>query len=439
MASLLRVPEVATGDTEAVLTEWSVAAGEEFDADAPLATVETAKAAAEVPAERPGVLLHQLVVAGAQVEVGQPIAVLAERGEVIDDLAATLAELGVGPQESSHAPDEDPALAQEPEEAAAPRTEVWASVPAGAQAAAREPGRERIFISPLARRLARENGLDPRDIVGSGPRGRVMRRDVEEAARARVSAGSTPVVTPVAVPTPTSAPLLEAQPSAPYVDVPHTRLRRAIARRLTESVQLAPQFTVSGRPSVERLLDLRRQLIETTGVRVSLNDLLMKAAACAHRAVPDMNVIWTEDAVRRFGSVDIALAVATERGLVTPVVRDVDRIGVLEIARRSAELVERARTSALRQSDLEGGTLSISNLGMFGTRSFTAIVNPPQAGILAVGAALPEPVAREGRVEVERVVHLTLSVDHRPVDGAIAAQWMQELVDVLEQPLRLLV
>jgi pyruvate dehydrogenase E2 component (dihydrolipoamide acetyltransferase) len=233
--------------------------------------------------------------------------------------------------------------------------------------------------------------------------------------------------------------LLEAQPSAPYVDVPHTRLRRAIARRLTESVQLAPQFTVSGRPSVERLLDLRRQLIETTGVRVSLNDLLMKAAACAHRAVPDMNVIWTEDAVRRFGSVDIALAVATERGLVTPVVRDVDRIGVLEIARRSAELVERARTSALRQSDLEGGTLSISNLGMFGTRSFTAIVNPPQAGILAVGAALPEPVAREGRVEVERVVHLTLSVDHRPVDGAIAAQWMQELVDVLEQPLRLLV
>ena len=231
---------------------------------------------------------------------------------------------------------------------------------------------------------------------------------------------------------------MRPQSEASYVDVPHTRIRKAIARRLTQSVQEAPQFTVSGRPRVDRLLGLRAELREA-GVRVSVNDLLVKAIALAHKAIPEMNVIWTDEAVRRFGAVDVAIAVATETGLVTPVLRAVDALGVAEVAAASADLVERARAGSLRQDELEGGTISVSNLGMFGTREFTAIVNPPHAAILAVGAVTDEPVAADGTVGIEKVMRLTLSVDHRPVDGAVAARWMSALVEALEQPLRLFV
>ncbi len=215
-------------------------------------------------------------------------------------------------------------------------------------------------------------------------------------------------------------------------------MRSAIAARLTQSVQTAPHFYVRGSARVDRLLELRREINDAGGVKVSVNDLVVKAVAKAHTVVPELNVIWTGDTVRHFAHVDVAVAVATEHGLVTPVVRGVDRLTVTELAAATQDLVVRAQEKRLQQSELEGGTVSVSNLGMFGTEEFAAIINPPQSSILAVGAARQEPVVVDGALAVATVLRVTLSVDHRPVDGATAARWMQSFVELLEHPARIL-
>ena len=293
------------------------------------------------------------------------------------------------------------------------------------------PG-ERVFASPLARRLAHEAGLAVAEIDGTGPRARILRRDVERVIAARSSSATSgaPAASPVARPTPAAA--------ASYVDVPHSRMRRATAERLTESKQTAPHFYLRATVRADRLLRLRSELNDGATVPVSLNDLLVKAAAAAHVRVPEMNVIWTDDAVRTFSTVDISVAVATERGLLTPVLRDVPSLTVTALAARVRDLVDRARAGRLRQDELEGGSISVTNLGMFGTEEFAAIINPPQAAILAVGAAREEAVVEDGALEVGQVLRVTLSVDHRPVDGVVAARWMADFVDLLEHPVRIL-
>jgi pyruvate dehydrogenase E2 component (dihydrolipoyllysine-residue acetyltransferase) len=223
------------------------------------------------------------------------------------------------------------------------------------------------------------------------------------------------------------------------VDVPHTRMRRAIAARLAESNREAPVFAIRGSARVDALLALRRQINATTGVPVSINDLIVAAAARAHVAVPELNAIWLPDAVRRFTDVDIAVAVATDTGLVTPVLRGVQQLTVSALASASADLVARARAGKLRQDELEGGSLTVTNLGVFGTEDFTAVINPPQAAILAVGAARPEAVVTDGELGVATVLRVTLSVDHRPVDGATGARWMAAFLALLEAPLRILI
>jgi pyruvate dehydrogenase E2 component (dihydrolipoamide acetyltransferase) len=215
-------------------------------------------------------------------------------------------------------------------------------------------------------------------------------------------------------------------------------MRRAIARRLTESKQTIPHFTLSATLRVDELLRLRTGLAGI-GTKVSVTDLLVKAAARAHTAVPRMNAIWTPDATRTFGPVDVSIAVATETGLLTPVVRGVEALSVGEIAVATRDLAGRAREGRLRQDELEGGSLTITNLGMFGTEQFAAIINPPQSAILAVGAARQEPVVVDGVLAVGTVVHVTLSADHRVIDGALAAEWMAALATAVEEPLRLLV
>ena len=234
------------------------------------------------------------------------------------------------------------------------------------------------------------------------------------------------------------SPARPAEAGASYRDVPHSRMRRAIAGRLSESHRDAPVFSIRGSARVDALLALRRDLNEATDVRISLNDLIVAAAARAHLAVPRMNVVWTPDAVRQFDDVDIAVAVATDNGLVTPVVRGVQRMTVSTLARASGDAVARARAGRLRQDELEGGTLTVTNLGVFGTEDFTAVINPPQAAILAVGAARQEAVVTDGELGVVTVLRVTLSVDHRPVDGATAAQWMAAFLALLESPLRIL-
>ena len=437
MAELLRMPEIAAGTTEAVLSSWSVAENSSVSAREVVATVETAKAVVDVEAETDGVILRLLVEPGSEVETGAPIALVGAAGESVGDLDAALRDLGVTSAPATPAtmaPDEEPAadVAVEVPEAA-PEPSPLADAPAAAaQPAASSPtasnGHARVFASPLARRLAHEAGLRVEDLSGTGPGGRIVRRDVERAQ----SEGASPR------PAAGTGPATGSSDGAGWRDVPHSRLRKLVAARLTESVTTAPHFYLRATVPVDRLLALRAELNDGAETRVSVNDLVVKAVARAHVAVPDLNVTWGPDAVRHYDSVDVAVAVATDNGLVTPVLRAVESMTVTTVARATRDLAERARSGQLRQHELEGGSISVTNLGMHGTEEFAAIINPPQAAILAVGAAREEPVAVDGRVEVATVMRLTLSVDHRPVDGVVGARWLAALTDLLQHPARIL-
>jgi pyruvate dehydrogenase E2 component (dihydrolipoamide acetyltransferase) len=455
MADVLRMSAAVAGETEAVLTEWLIPEGGAFSPRDVVATVETAKASFEVEAETAGVLLRQLVGAGAQVTVGTPLALTGAPGESADEAAAELGltgEVAPGPAASADAA-AGPAASGDAAATVANRNAGAAS------AAGREYGR--IFASPIARRLAREAGVSIDSISGTGPNGRIIRRDVEVAVAGRGTAATpsslaapqpTAPIPPQPMPPTTSTPppavvgtvavetasASASSDEAGVTDVPHSRLRRAIAARLTESKQTAPHFYLRGTADVERLCELREWLNASSPVKITLNDLVIKAAAHAHGRVPAMNVIWTPDAVRHFSAVDLSVAIATDEGLVTPVIRGADRLSVSTIAALVREHAERARTGRLRQQDLQGGVATITNLGMFGTEEFAAIINPPQSSILAVGAAREAPVVRKGKVRVRRVMTVTLSVDHRPIDGVTAARWMQAFVALLEDPAQVL-
>ena len=426
MARVLRMPEVAANATEAVLAEWLVGENAEFAALDTIATVETEKALVDVEADDAGVVLKTLVPPGALVEVGTPIAVLGAPGEAVADLGAVLAELGVA----------EPVEHVVPERRSVPDPVVEVR---GAPAPSLEttPQNGRIFASPLARKLARLAEIPVEQIAGTGPRGRILRRDVEAAVAARPS---TPVVEQqaparvVETPAPTQGSASKVEP----VDIPHSRLRRAVASRLAESKQTAPHFYLRATVRADRLVDLRAELNEGAETRVSLNDLVVKAVAAAHARVPEMNVVWTPDAVRSFSTVDVAVAVATDRGLVTPVLRDVTSLTVTAVAAKVQDLAARAREGRLKQDELEGGTISVTNLGMYGVEEFAAIINPPHAAILAVGAVRDEPVVEDGAVVPGQVMTVTLSVDHRPVDGVVAARWLAAFVDLVEHPTRIL-
>lgn len=440
MAHLLRMPGVAANATEAVLAEWLVAENAAFSARDAIATVETEKAVVDVEAESDGVVLKTLVSPGSQVEVGAPIAVLAEPGEQVAELDTLLVELGVA---EARPPAADPEGGTAQTHPSAPPTApsvLWegsakpgaTGVVSGSDGHAPKPsanGHHRVFSSPLARRMAREAGLALEQIVGTGPRNRILRRDVERTLAEGPVAGVIPAP---------GAPGAGRPGGASYTEVPHSRIRRATAARLVESKQTAPHFYLRATLRVDRLLDLRTELNEGLETPISVNDLVVKAAAGAHRQVPEMNVVWTPEAVRSFEHVDLAVAVATDRGLLTPVVRDVASLSVTTLAGTVRDLVERARAGRLKQEELEGGTMSVTNLGMFGTEEFAAIINPPQASILAVGTVREEPVVEDGALKVGRVMRVTLSVDHRPIDGVVAARWMGAFTELVEHPVRIL-
>src|SRR4051812_16543923 len=427
MPELLRMPEIAASTTSAVLAGWPASVNTRFSAQDVIATVETDKAVVDVEAEADGILLRTLVTEGTEVDVGAPIAVLGRPDETVDDLDAALAALGVA-------------------------TSGDGAAPAAANGHAPAPGTTRRFASPLARRLATEAGLLVADLVGTGPGGRIVRRDVEAALAQRVAheeadlhdaspalpgppapaleVPTTPTATPPAAPA--------RQESAEYTDQPLSRMRKAVAARLTESVTTAPHFYVRGVARVDALLQLRADLNEGADVRISVNDLVVKAVAKAHQQVPEMNVVWAGDAIRSFTGVDVSVAVATDTGLVTPVLTGVERRSITDVARATQDFAARAREGRLQQSELEGGSVTVSTLGMYGVEEFTAIITPPQAAILAVGAAKQEAVVTDGQLEVATVLRVTLSVDHRPVDGAIAARWMAAFIALLERPVRIL-
>ncbi|MDQ1576486.1 MAG: hypothetical protein QOH55_1636 [Microbacteriaceae bacterium] len=437
MAIIVRMPEVLANASEAAMQTWLVAVGDSVAVGQPLAEIETEKANVEYQSEVAGTVLRLLVSEGDSAAVGEPIVVIAEPGEADVDVDRLLAGAVADPPAPTEASeDAAPAVVVPTPVVPTPvvSTKGDADLPQPAVAGVpSEPG-ERRFASPLVRRLARERNLDLASVAGSGPSGRIVRRDLEGARSAVETSAPQPVA--AATPIATAAPLM----SAPgYTDVPHTGMRRAIARRLTESKSSVPHFYVVADCRVDALLELRKKVNETAARKISINDFVIKAVAKALVEVPEANVIWTDDASRRFDTVDLAVAVSTDGGLLTPVLRGVERLGLAAISEQVSELADRARSGRLKQHELEGGSFAISNLGMFGVDEFSAILNPPQSGILAVAAAKQRPVVENDSIVVGTVMTVTLSADHRVVDGALAATWLAAFVRLIENPLAVLI
>lgn len=420
MATVIRMPEVLAGSEEAAIQTWLVAVGDTLTLGRPLAEIETEKANVEYAAEAEGTVLQLLVKEGVNVKVGDPILVIGAEGETVE--AAPAAPV-VEPASPAAPPVVEPA---ETSAAAPPVVELAETSPASTPT----PSAGRQFVSPLVRRLARERGLDLSAVTGSGPGGRIVRRDIEG-----LTATPAPATAPAAV-----APAATAlAPAASTIEIPHTGMRRAIARRLTESKSTVPHFYLVADCRVDRLISLRAEINETSPVKISVNDLVLKAAAAAFLDVPEANATWGETAVTRYSTVDMSVAVSIEGGLVTPVLRSVERMTLTEIATTVADLAERARAGRLKQHELEGGSFSVSNLGMYGITEFSAIINPPQSAILAVGRATPQAVVVDGALAVATVMTVTLSADHRVLDGALAAQWLAAFVNRIENPVGMLV
>lgn len=421
MATVLTMPGVATGDDGALIVTWSKQEGDAVAVGDVLLEIETEKAIVEMNAESAGVLARILVPAGQMADVGAAIGVLLAAGEGESHLKAALA--GVDAESAAQAP--APAVAPAVETAPV-------SAPAAAPAAAGQG--ERIFASPLARRLARDANLDLTALSGSGPRGRIIKRDVLQAQNAvRPAAAPAPIAAPVA------APLAAAPVAGNYTEVPHSAMRRTIARRLTESKSSVPHFYLRADCRMDALLALRAQVNAAASRKVSVNDFIIKAVAAALREMPEMNVSWTDEALRQYKDVDISVAVSTDTGLLTPVVKGADRASISDISRSVADLAERARAGKLQPAEYQGGSFTISNLGMFGVDEFAAIINPPQAAILAVGAASQRVVVEDGDMAIAQVMTVTLSVDHRAIDGALAARWLGVFKRIVENPLSALI
>ncbi len=419
MATVIRMPEVLAGSAEAAIQTWLVAAGQKLTVGMPLAEVETEKANVEYASEVEGTVLQLIVAEGVSVKVGDPIAIVGAEGESVDSPVVELVETPVAP------------VVELVETQPAP--ELPSSTPSSASGQRSGSG-DRQFISPLVRRLARERSLDLSAVTGSGPGGRIVRRDIE-------GLGSAPVAEVLEAPQRAVAASVAASaaPVAERTEVPHTAMRRAIARRLTESKSTVPHFYLVADCRVDRLVALRKEVNESASVKVSLNDFVLKAAAAAFLDVPEANATWGETAVTRYSTVDMSVAVAIEGGLVTPVLRSVERQTLTEVARNVGDLAERARAGRLKQHELEGGSFAVSNLGMYGVTEFSAIINPPQSAILAVGLARQQAVVVDGAIEVGTIMTVTLSADHRVLDGALAAQWLAAFVKHIESPLGMLV
>lgn len=415
MAHLIKLPSVAADTSGGTLHQWLKKEGDVVAVGDALAEIETEKAIVEINAEQAGVLGRIVVQAGAaSMPVNTVIGVLLAQGEDASAIDRALAEAGAAAQPAA-APTAEPAPA-----AAAPAT---AAAPQAAAAASNAPiPGSRLFASPLARRLAAQWHVDLLGVTGTGPHGRIVRRDVE-AARDRA-----PAAAPAA---------LAGRPAARRV--PHTGMRRAIARRLTESKQNVPHFYLTVDCRMDALLALRAQANQGGAVKLSVNDFIVRAAALALREVPEVNASWHEDAVEYLAGADISVAVATDGGLVTPIVRDADVKSLSAIAGEIVELAGRAKINRLKPEEFTGGSLTVSNLGMYGISQFAAIINPPQAAILAVGAAEKRPVVdSDGQLAAATVMTVTLSADHRVVDGAVGARWLAAFRTLIENPVRIL-
>jgi pyruvate dehydrogenase E2 component (dihydrolipoamide acetyltransferase) len=420
MPYTLRMPEVAANATHATLVCWNKSEGESIEAGQSIADVETDKAVVELPVEKGGVVGKLLVANGAEVPVGEPIAILLQSGESLTD-----AEL----PPSALAKAAKPVTAPEP---------VVASVslkPEMAEPVVKASGKQgRVFSSPVARLLAKQHGIDLSTVAGSGPNGRVTKHDVVRHV------GSVTSALPVqSVPSGSVQANLQASAQPMARVVAPTATRRTIAKRLAQSKLEVPHFYLRTRCDVEALVSVRRQINASRETPISINDFVIRACAVALARVPQMNVSWRDEGIHEFDRADISVAVDTPNGLLTPIIRDAGNKTLSAISGEIRELARIAREGRLQPAQFQGGTFSVSNLGMFGVTDFDAIINPPQAGILAVGAVQSVPVVRDGAVVAGQVMDVVLSVDHRVVDGAVAARWLAAFRQLIEQPVTMLI
>ncbi len=472
MAQIIEMPKLSDTMKEGVLRKWHKKEGDKISAGDLLAEIETDKATMDFESFDSGVLLKRLVADGATVPINAPIAVF---GTVGEDIAAALAEAALragGPAATAKAPPPPAptpvAVSAEP----APAPAAPAAKPAARPSAASSPASNgatsggKILASPLARKLAAELGVDLRTLAGSGPGGRIVERDVKGAADGTASApapvGASVTAPMAAAPTVPSALPPVAFPRAdaglPHPLVPDRRtetrppafntpggdalqplslMRKTIARRLVESKTQIPHFYLSADADMEAAMAFRGQVKEVHGAKLSVNDLIIKAAALALRRIPEANASFTDEGIVRYGRVDIGMAVAVEDGLLTPVIRSADVKTLGQIAAEAQDLAKRARDRKLRPEDMTGSTFSISNLGMLGISEFAAIINPPEAAILAVGAVRKIPVVKNDQIVIGQRMTLTLSCDHRVVDGALGAKLLAAIISILERPITL--
>ncbi|MFT9375180.1 pyruvate dehydrogenase complex dihydrolipoamide acetyltransferase [Komagataeibacter saccharivorans] len=416
MSINILMPALSPTMKEGKLARWLKTEGDTIASGDVIAEIETDKATMEVEAVDEGVLGRILTPEGTEgIAVNTPIAILVTEGESVPDISAASAT-----PPAAQAPVVAPAAAPAP-------AVVPSAVPAASSG-------KRVFASPLARRIAAQKGVDLSTLKGSGPNGRIVRRDVEQA-------GQTPAATPK-----TASPAAVAEAAGTgYAKVPHSTMRKVIARRLTEAKSTIPHFYVEMDVQLDALMALRSQMNAASpadgpgAYKISVNDMLIKAVAVTLRRVPKVNVSYTDDAVLVYDDVDISVAVSIPDGLITPIVRKADSKSLRQISTETRDLGARARAGKLKPEEFQGGTFSISNMGMYGVKAFSAIINPPQAAILAIAAAERRAVVKGDQITIATVMTVTLSVDHRVVDGALAAEWVSAFRAVVENPMSLVV
>ena len=432
----VEMPKMGDSMEEGKILRWIKKEGEPVKKGEMLAEVETDKVNIEIEAFASGILRKIIVPEGTAAPVGSKIALI---GASDEPLPGNLGENGAGVQTSANS---EPQVKDVP-------SQVPVGVNTLSSSGITTSGTQgRIFISPLARRLAAENHVDYATVQGTGPNGRIIKMDIEAALKRQ-----PPAITPAPVPAAEPVMPLGAQPvpAAPepalaaaidsneVVEIPLTAMRRTIARRLSQSMQTSPHFYVTSVIDTDKLAAFRQQINEYAAndpspVKVSFNDLIMKAVAKALLRIPQVNVSFAEDRLLQKKQVHNGVAVALEQGLIVPIVRNADQRGILDIARETQRLAEAAREGKIRPEEFSGGTFTVSNLGMFDVDSFTAVINPPESAILAVGSITPTPAVVDGQVVVRNRMKVTLSSDHRAIDGAIAARFLQEVKRLLEEP-----
>jgi pyruvate dehydrogenase E2 component (dihydrolipoamide acetyltransferase) len=420
MAIEIKMPALSPTMTTGTLAKWLVGEGDRVNSGDVIAEIETDKATMEVESVDDGVMAKIFVDAGTEnVAVGAVIAVLAEDGETASDVAKA------GLQEPS-SPVPVTSVAAEAKERAEPAPVTAAPVKAVPAPQTKSSDKPRIFASPLARRIAADRNIALEGITGSGPYGRILRRDVESAATAPIAQ--------------TTAALAGATQQGDSYLVANSQMRKAIASRLQDSKQQAPHFYLTVDCVIDNLLEARKSLNAKAaeGIKISVNDMIIRAAAMALIAVPEANASWEGENTRLFRHADIAMAVAIDGGLITPIVWAAEQKGLAALSQVTTDLAARARDGKLAANEYTGGSFTISNLGMFGVREFAAVINPPHGGILAVGAGEQRPIVIDGNLAVATVMSVTLSADHRAVDGAVGARWLQAFKGFVENPVTML-